>query len=920
MVQPEPSRTLGNLKSYKSIKVREIGKNLLVFGANVCTISENQQMRRVKLKSEIGTIQPDVVLLVETNLSTNWNPYPKLYESFRTIDSINCGVLILIKRQLKPQQIDCWSNKGLCVELVTLNIFIIGLYTPNFTDVNFGKQLLEKWTKNRRWLVFADHERYVHSCASLGKYIFIPSFSRSCKGKFTCTDGMYGNLKLVNKRLGYQISDHYLLTCEVYLGLTIHYQNKKQYKRNDIIHWATMPTSILRKKILLQWPETPMSELIPTLVRKRKFKKVIWVPQLNRSASLYDFKQFNKNNWAQIEGQILQNIIENKMDKLALIMRKFVIIKSNANPILGTTNEIGARLIGDQADRCFLTFYESLFSKNNKALLYPKSDDSINQNSDDLCKPRLFKNFEICSTDIIKKIAQHKSLSIDCFPDELLHDNSILQKLVAWTNSKFNGAQIENIYNRGKLILLNKSYAEYPKPEETRPIVVLSAVRKFLEIAWYRRYSDIIWKQIGPWQIGFRPGHSTQENIIKLCNWLDSNSKGAIGLFIDVRKAFDNIDRNQVLKLVKNSGVDEIGIKILYNLLDKMKLEYKEKEIIYNIGVPQGSVLSPLLFNLVYDVILKEANENGWMVLAYADDLFIGITTKDEYENVLKWLDLWKVKVNLQINDQKTKEFHIGKFDKMQGRYESVDNFTYLGVNIPKLRKSRSSKKQCSKAITSSANLYRTMRGIHHRANSLCLLWWMISNALYQTIHCVVCGYCSIEFIRIEIIKKIRKISKTPSRMPNILLEQFLGFNLRNTISKITTKIDKNLGITTITSKCYDNPYARIWNKTIAFKQISPKKFTLWISSFAWKGEKKLKCKICHKFISLIHLKKHRLISNDTYDFLTICSFGSLYSALENLGNFPDQISDTINSILMECEIKWDSLISRLSYIDKSDN
>jgi len=90
------------------------------------------------------------------------------------------------------------------------------------------------------------------------------------------------------------------------------------------------------------------------------------------------------------------------------------------------------------------------------------------------------------------------------------------------------------------------------------------------------------------------------------------------------------------------------------------------------------------------------------MVLAYADDL----TTNEDYAKVLKWVYSWKTKINLQINEQNTKESRIGKFSKIKGRYESVNCFTYLCVNIHKLYRTKSSKKHCINVIRNSARLY----------------------------------------------------------------------------------------------------------------------------------------------------------------------------------------------------------------------
>jgi len=343
--------------------------------------------------------------------------------------------------------------------------------------------------------------------------------------------------------------------------------------------------------------------------------------------------------------------------------------------------------------------------------------------------------------------------------------------------------------------------------------------------------------------------------------------KGAIVLFIDVKKAFDSVERYQVFQCVKNAGVDDVGLKVLHGLLDNTTIIYKERQINYNRGVPQGSALSPVLFNIVYEIILKEAVGKGWLVQAYADDLVIGITHIKEYSLVLNWLDSWKEKVHLEVNNDKTKEFRIGKYKNTKGRYETVEEFKYLGVMVYSSRICQCAKSRCVNQIKSSRKLQFLLPRATHKANYLFIIWWLTSYITYITAHGIVCGFYSAEFIKTEIVKSIRKISKAPPRMSNEILMEFYAINIENTLEQITNKIKVQMGIIAKYAKKYRSDYEYTWLKAVSERKISPKLFTSFFSETTWKGKVKLFCKLCGKGASLCHLYEHQKLTALTFTF-----------------------------------------------------
>lgn len=890
------------IKPSIKIKIKEIGPNLKILGANVCSVTKHQIFRRFLLKNMLGTLQPDIAIFLETNLEEDWNCLPSIYTSFRTDNDKNCGVLILVKHFLGPFLANKFVNKGLCVKLSLLNINIIGLYTPYYSDIFDLKNIFKTWTYNQKFLVFGDHEKYTEIFTKLCAFSYIPPYSRKFNNSFSLTDCFYGNMEIINSHICDKVSDHFALSCEIKPGVEIHKQNSRRYKRSNIITQFYNLKSSLRHDVIKDWPEKPMIQIIKHKVPLTKSKQVIWIPNIRNISTRYELKNFEKKYFSDFENAISSCILNNDLRKLAVLTRQTFKILSKRSFPKGVRTENGEILVGEKADSYFSSYYSNLFSSSNNFLSKPHCLTCENANI-----PYSLFSFN--------NISKHKALSIDLFPDELLMDKHIQKKLISWCLRKLHGEPLEPIYNQGKLILINKTNNDYPLAHETRPIVVLSPVRKFLETVWYRKYSDLLWKNIGPWQIGFREKCSTHDNIVKLCNWLIENRKGAIGVFVDVHHAFDSVDRAQILKLISECGVDYNGITLLYNLLIDMSLNYQGKIFSYTKGVPQGSVLSPILFNLLYDVVLKEANALNFYVLGFADDLFIGIKHIKDYPKLISWLDSWPSKIKLNINISKTKEFRIGKYRNTKGKFESVNSYKYLGIIIPKSNIIKSAKKRCRENINFASKFSKLIWKFNHKVNFLVNIWWFFSCAIYYCIHGIMCKFYTSEFVRLAILKKLRKISSAPPRMSNSMLEEYFGLNIVETLEKCLFKISKCNG-NIANNKLKKNTISRkIWTKAVSTIKITPKQLTAWISETAWKAKKRLKCKFCHTFTYLRHLAFHNLLDISTEVFLHNIASKGIYQAVEQIiENFSDPCTELIRIIRISKE-RWTLLCNQYSYL-----
>ena len=237
-----------------------------------------------------------------------------------------------------------------------------------------------------------------------------------------------------------------------------------------------------------------------------------------------------------------------------------------------------------------------------------------------------------------------------------------------------------------------------------RPISILPFISKILEkIIYYQLFTFISQNNIlTDSQFGFRNNHSTYMPIMLIQNLISEaleNNECVVGIYLDLCKAFDTVDQYLLIKKLNKYGIQGNALQIITSYLsERMQTvsidNYKGRLRNIGIGVPQGSILGPLLFIIYINDIINI--DMGGQFFIYADDTAIffkhsnTVALQNMVCNALPKISDWLEANYLTLNTSKTftqiytkRRAEIAIHVQINGvEIKEMEKIKYLGVLI----------------------------------------------------------------------------------------------------------------------------------------------------------------------------------------------------------------------------------------------
>ena len=326
------------------------------------------------------------------------------------------------------------------------------------------------------------------------------------------------------------------------------------------------------------------------------------------------------------------------------------------------------------------------------------------------CKKKIKPTSVLEIQKIIKKLKPKKSVGVDFISNYMIKKlpPTYIECLCSCFNEWLSYSIFIDDWKAAKIVTLNKLKAGIPQCEQTRPISLLATHSKI--------YEKIILGRVQDWadsnnivpneQSGFRKGCLLQTRVLSIYQEVKNNLAGNIpllGVYVDYKKAYDLVwHKALVVKLSRMSIPTEVlriliswlGNRRAFVIFEKNTSDFFKTEI----GLPQGSSLSPFIF-IVYHADLVKCT-GAFSTHLFADDLCTLIVPpiQKNYRDMLKFIDKtgtkicenlfeyscrWKQPIN--INKTVYQVFHTQvKKPQVEIRMndsllEPVRSFKYLG-------------------------------------------------------------------------------------------------------------------------------------------------------------------------------------------------------------------------------------------------
>ncbi|KAK3521712.1 hypothetical protein QTP70_015816, partial [Hemibagrus guttatus] len=341
----------------------------------------------------------------------------------------------------------------------------------------------------------------------------------------------------------------------------------------------------------------------------------------------------------------------------------------------------------ESVQRRWKEYFEELMNEENEREKRVEGVNSVEQKVDKIRKDEVRK--------ALKRMKSGKAVGPDDIPVEVW-------KCLGEAAVEF----LTSLFNR---VLESERMPEEWRRRSVWERVVEARLRKVVEICEQ--------------QYGFMPRKSTTDAIFALRILMEKYRDGQRELhcvFVDLEKAYDRVPREKLWYCMRRSGVAEKYVRVVQDMYERSRTVVRcavgqTEEFNVEVGLHQGSALSPFLFAIVMDQLSEEVRQESPWTMMFADDIVICSESREQVEENLERWRFALERRGMKVSRSKTEYMCVNEREgsgtvRLQGEeVKKVQDFKYLGSTV---QSNGECGKEVKKRVQAGWNGWRKVSGV----------------------------------------------------------------------------------------------------------------------------------------------------------------------------------------------------------------
>ncbi|KAK3528476.1 hypothetical protein QTP70_000115 [Hemibagrus guttatus] len=291
----------------------------------------------------------------------------------------------------------------------------------------------------------------------------------------------------------------------------------------------------------------------------------------------------------------------------------------------------------ESVQRRWKQYFEELMNEENEREKRVEGVNSVEQKVDKIRKDEVRK--------ALMRMKRGKAVGPDDIPVEVWKclGEAAVEFLTSLFNRVLESEKMPEEWRRSVLVPIFKNKGDVQSCSNYRGIKLMSHTMKLWERVVEARLNKVV--EICEQQYDFMPRKSTTDAIFALRILIKyrDGQRELHCVFVDLEKAYDRVPREELWYCMRKSGVAEKYVRVVQDMYERSRTVVRcavgqTEEFNVEVGLHQGSALSPFLFAIVMDQLSEEVRQESPWTMMFADDIVICSESREQVgENLERW-------------------------------------------------------------------------------------------------------------------------------------------------------------------------------------------------------------------------------------------------------------------------------------------